>query len=418
MPHSLTLGVRVDRPHTPVSGGLVHVLVQLQAPEPDQRSGNQRLPLNLAAVLDRSGSMDGAKLDHTKRAAAFLVDQLLAIDRLAVVTYDNAVDTLFPSQPVVDKGLLKGRIDAVASGGSTNLSGGLATGMQQIDIAAGPDCLSRTLLLTDGLANMGVTDPATLISWAKAWRERGLGLSTLGVGADFNEDLLVALAEAGGGNFHFIANPDQLPAVFATELAGLLQVVAQGLQLRLETEPGVAVDAILGYPPTGTPTAVVMTLPDLYGGETKAVLFRLAVAAPPASGRLARLSLDYLPATAGAEPMTLTSEIAVSVTADDHLLTAPPDEEVTRQVRLTEASTARDEAVGYSDRGDHASAARRLSLAADELSLLAESDVYAADQVARLRHEAELLTSGDHAQTRKEIRHQQHQARQGRPQPR
>lgn len=414
MTHSLTLSTRLDRPHIPRSGGVVNVLIQLHAPALD---ADRRLPLNLAAVLDRSGSMADAKLDYTKEALCFLIDQMAAHDRLAAVVYDTRVDTLFPSQPVVHKDPLKTLLRTIGPGGSTNLSGGLATGMQQIAPHAGTGCVSRTLLLTDGFANVGVTDSETLVGWVRMWREQGLGLSTIGVGADFNEDLLVAMAEAGGGSFHYIANPDQIPAIFAAELSGLLQVAAQGLQLSLRAEPGAAIEAVVGYPPCGTQQEIAVTLPDLYGGEVKSLLVRLAVAAPPADGTIAHLSLSYLAAEPEARPETLTATVSIAATDDAALLAAPPDEEVTRQLNLAEAAAAREEAVRMADEGNLHGGAQRLAQAANLFAYLASSgDAYAAEQAAALRREAELLERSQYDQAvRKEMRQQSHRARRGQP---
>lgn len=414
MSHLLTLTTRLDRSHIPTSGGIVHLLVQIgapSAPAPD------RLPLNLAAVVDRSGSMHGPKLEYTKQALLFLVNQVAPADTLAVVTYDDHVETLLPSQRITHKDPVKEKLARIESGGSTNLSGGLATGMQQITPLAGAGRVSRVLLMTDGLANVGVTDPETLVGWVRTWRERGLALSALGVGDDFNEDLLVAMAEAGGGNFHYIANPDEIPAIFARELDGLLQVSAQGLQIQANAEPGVAIEGVIGYPPAGTPHALTLTLPDLYSGEIKSLLLRLAVAAPPADGRLLRLTLNYLPAVAGATPQSTTVEIKVGVTADPALLGAPPDEEVTRQVRLAEAVQAREEAVRLADLGDLQGGALRLAEAAVVMEGLAGAgDAYAAGQAQALRQQAEALEGARYDKAmRKELRHQSFQARQGDP---
>lgn len=346
----VTLMTKLERTHIPASGGEVLLLVQIHA---TARERTDRLPLNLAAVLDRSGSMQGAKLAYSRHAVAFLVDQLAAQDRLAVVTYDDQVERMVPSQHILLKDLLKARIAAIQTGGATNLSGGLATGMQQVGLGGRPNQVNRVLLLTDGLANVGVTEPGTLVGWAQAWRERGLTLSTLGVGNDFNEDLLVALAEAGGGSFHYIENPDRIPAIFAAELQGLLQVAAQGLQLQVAAEPGVAITEVVGFQPYGSTQQVGVPLPDLFDGETKPLLFRLAVAAPPApGGTLVRIRLSYLPAEAGAQPQELEAAVTATVTEDPALLAAPPDPDVVREEGLLRAALAREEAVRRADAGD------------------------------------------------------------------
>lgn len=411
MTHSLTLCTQLDRTCISPSGGELYLLVTITAPPPASTGG--RPPLNLAAVVDRSGSMYGAKLHFTKQALRFLVDQVGQSDRLAVVTYDDEVTVPLPSQPVAQKDAVKAMLANIAAGGSTNLSGGLATGMQQIRPHAGRGLVSRVLLMTDGLANVGVTDPDTLVGWARAWRQKGLGLSTMGVGDVFNEDLLVALAEAGGGNFHYIEDPDKIPEIFSRELQGLLEVAVQGLQLRVEVEPGVAVAGVIGYRPQGSPQRAEVTLPDLYGAEVKSVLIRLAVAAPPADGKLGRVVLDYLPAAPGGEPSTITAEVSLAVTADPARLSAPPDEAVMRQVRLSEASAAWDEAIALADEGDLQGAAVRLFRAAEDLEAQAAAgDSGAAEQAAALRTQAETITAAPYdATTRKRMRHQGFQSR-------
>jgi len=413
MSHTLSLTAQLDRAHIPPSGGALHLLLQVTA---GAQPAGERLPLNLAAVVDRSGSMAGPKLAHTKQALQFLVDQVAPSDYLSVITYDDQVDTLLPSLHVVQKDGLKAELAQIRSGGSTNLSGGMATGMQQIATHATAQQVNRVLLMTDGLANVGVTDPDTLVGWARTWRERGLTLSALGVGDDFNEDLLVALAEAGGGNFHYIADPDRIPAIFATELQGLLQVAAQGLQLRVEVEPGVAVNAVLGYPPTGTPHAVVLNLPDIYAGEAKSLVLALAVAAPPANGRLGRVTLDYLPAVAGLAPQTVTIDLTVGVTTDEALLTAPFNADVVKQVNLARAAMARDEAIQRADEGNLRAGAQALACAAEALRpMVAQGDAEATEQFAALQAQAQALQSEQYDRAlRKRMRQESHQTRQGR----
>ncbi|MFZ5825123.1 MAG: vWA domain-containing protein [Bacillota bacterium] len=413
MSHTLTLTARLDRAHIAPSGGVVQILIQIGA---EAAAAGDRLPLNVAAVVDRSGSMHGPKLDYTKQALAFLVDQVAPQDYLSVVAYDDQVKTVMDSVHITHKDALKAELARMESGATTNLSGGLATGMQQIARQAREKQVNRVLLMTDGLANVGVTDPATLVGWARGWRERGLTLSTLGVGDDFAEDLLVALAEAGGGNFHYIADPDKIPAIFAQELEGLLAVAAQALQLQVEAEPGVAIEAVAGYPPSGTPHAVSLALPDIYSGEVKSVLLRLAVAAPPADGRLARITLDYVPAAAGLSPQTAQVDVLVGVTSDERLLAAPPDAEVERHVSLAKAAEARDEAVRLSDAGDLTAGAVALEAAAAALApAAAAGDAQAHEQVEALKMQASALRSAEYDKSlRKQLRHDSHRTRRGR----
>ncbi|BAD41303.1 vWA domain-containing protein [Symbiobacterium thermophilum] len=414
MTQALTLCTQLDRTCISPSGGEVYLLVTVKAPRMPAPEG--RPPLNLAAVVDRSGSMAGAALYFTKQALRFLVDQMAEEDRLAIVTYDDQVHVPFPSQPVVQKDAVRLLVDGITAGGTTNLSGGLATGMQQIRPHAGPGRVSRVLLMTDGLANVGVTDPDVLAGWARAWREKGLAVSTMGVGPHFSEDLLVALAEAGGGNFHYIANPDQIPRIFQEELHGLLQVAVQGLHLIIETESGVAVSGVLGYRSQGTPLRAALSLPDLYAGEVKHVLVRLSVAAPPAGGKLGRVALHYLPAAAGGRPGTLEADVSLEVTDDPARLGEPPDETVMRQLRLSQAGAAWDEAVELADGGDLQGAAMRLFAAAEALEAeAAGGDSHALEQARALRAQAEAIAAAPYdTDVRKRMRQEGLRRRRGR----
>ena len=163
---------------------------------------------------------------------------------------------------------------------------------------------------------------------------------------------------------------------------------------------------MLGYRPEGTPHRAVVTLPDLYAAEVKHVLVRLAVAAPPANGKLARVVLHYLPAVAGGQPGTIEAEVSLAVTDDPARLSEPPNEAVMRQVRLSEASAAWDEAVDLADRGDLRGAAIRLFRAAEELEAQsAGATASAPQQAAALRAQAEAITSAPYdATTRKRMR--------------
>lgn len=213
------------------SGGTIYLLLQLVAPE---RRTEGRLPLNLSAVLDRSGSMNGPKLDYTKKALGFLVDQMESADFLSILTYDDHVEVVQPAAHIFNKDLLKSQVQGIRSGGMTNLSGGLAAGVREARRNAGSGMVNRVLLMTDGLANQGITDRDTLVQKARHIRESGLLLTTIGVGNDFDEDLLTAMAEAGGGNFYYIENPDKIPAIFNQELQGLLAVAGQSLRVRVK----------------------------------------------------------------------------------------------------------------------------------------------------------------------------------------
>ncbi|NJL13232.1 MAG: VWA domain-containing protein [Microscillaceae bacterium] len=210
----------------------------------------ERIPLNVSLVIDRSGSMEGDKLKFAKKALDFVIDNLQKEDYLSIVQYDNEVDVVSASAAVTQKAKLHALVAQIANRGTTNLSGGMLEGFQQVQSTQKSGYVNRVLLLSDGLANEGVTDPARLQQMAqKKFREQGIALSTFGVGADFNEDLMTQLSEYGGGNYYFIDSPDKIPAIFAAELSGLLSVVAQNALLEVQfPKKALRCAQVYGYP--------------------------------------------------------------------------------------------------------------------------------------------------------------------------
>ena len=193
------------------------------------RQDRPRRPLNLSLVVDRSGSMAGTKLDYTRQAAQFMVYHLSAQDTLSIVLYNDKVETLLMPEKVRRKDVINQRIESIKAGGTTNLSSGWLEGCTLVTQNLDDESINRVILMSDGLANRGVTAIDQLTALARQKFGDGISTTTMGMGEDFNEDLLMEMANAGGGAYYFIESPEVAPFIFQEELQGLLNVVGQNL---------------------------------------------------------------------------------------------------------------------------------------------------------------------------------------------
>ena len=237
-------------------------------------TNQERVPLNISLVVDRSGSMQGDKLTYVKKAVDFVINNLNSSDYLSIVQYDSVVDIVSASAAVTNKAQLHRQVKTIEARGMTNLSGGMLEGYTQVKNTQQSGFVNRTLLLSDGLANQGITDPQKLQQIAqKKFREQGIALSTFGVGADFNELLMTQLSEYGGANYYFIDQPEKIPEIFAQELEGLLSVVTQNTQLSLQFDKSrFRAKKVYGYPASINRSDIRINFNDIFAEEEKAVL--------------------------------------------------------------------------------------------------------------------------------------------------
>ena len=209
-----------------------------------------RLPLNLCLVIDRSGSMSEAgKIDYVKDAAKYVIDNLGPQDVISIVAYETSVTVIQKPTRVENKSELKSKIDEIYTGDMTNLSGGLEKGYDLVGKKAGKKYVNRVILLSDGLANEGITDREVLASIVrKQINKKDIYTTTMGVGADYDDKMLTILATSGAGNYYYIARPDEIPSIFAREISGMVNLVATSVNLELALEPGVSLAKVHGYP--------------------------------------------------------------------------------------------------------------------------------------------------------------------------
>jgi Ca-activated chloride channel family protein len=240
-------------------------------------SDRQQLPpINLALVIDKSGSMaDADKLSRVKDALLTLVNQLRETDMLSVVVFDSEAEVLRPARAVGDREEVRRLIRRIEPGSSTNIHAGLMLGYAEALKNFKREGTNRVVLLTDGIANQGVTDPSQIARDSLSFNDRGVDLSTIGVGLDLNKDLLRELAKSGRGLFHFVADAQDIDKVFLKEVQSLVAPVATEPNLEIEIGPGLELAQVYGYEPERTGSGLKIKLDNMNQGLTQVVLLRL-----------------------------------------------------------------------------------------------------------------------------------------------
>jgi Ca-activated chloride channel family protein len=376
----VTLRARPDRKLIEPAGSVRHVDVHLQVSRQAGDANCERAPLLLALVLDRSGSMAGEKLSMAKRAALAVLDKLDERDRVALVVFDDHIDVLQPAALATDvvKAHARAELARIESRGSTALHEGWLTGCNAIveELARdGRNGVARCFLLTDGLANVGISDPEQIARQAGDIRLRtGIGTSTFGVGADYNEALLGPMAEAGGGEFYHLRNAHETTGTFIGELGEMLGVAAGNARLEIEAQADVRVEALSAYrmlPADGTRR--VLLIGDLLAGDERHIVVRCTL---PGSGNEAacpvRARLVWT--EDGAEQQTEWQVVPFQYATHAACQDETADEEVLHWVRLDQTESAWREALRQNASGDWQGAQATLRAASAAIAAHAETD--------------------------------------------
>ena len=324
----------------------------------------RRGPLNLAIVIDRSGSMGGAKLHHAKLAARQLVDRLADGDRISLVSYasDVSVDVASTQVNRMSRASLHEAIDSMVAQGSTYLSGGLDAGVDEVRRYVGRERLSRVILLSDGRANVGVTSIEQLDMLAGRLLEEGISVSTMGLGVDYNEDLMTALAVAGGGNYYYIRRPSDLAAIFDTELDVLASLIGRDMILYLELPPGVDVQELYGYRYEKRGRELKVFVNSVSAGQKRRVLMSLDVPAGEVGPRVvARGRVEYRHEVKKANRKLNLRPVQVTYTPDRGRVERSLRRAVIEKLELVRNAQVRKAVMAKLDSGDRSGAQQVLS---------------------------------------------------------
>lgn len=391
----MTLVLRTDRSLIRAGASSARYLVASYT-APEAPPAAERLPVNLAFVLDRSGSMDGeGKFVLAREAIEHGLAMLRDTDRFALVVYDDVAETLVPTRAATAEAKRDAlnMLHLVEPRGSTDLCSGWLLGCEQVAPFLSDDRVTRVLLLTDGLANHGTTDPQTLAGHAGELRARGIATSTFGVGEDFDERLLDAMAHRGNGNSYFIQTASQLPVFLTSEVGEALTVVARGAALELELPNDASVIPLNRFrqDPEQHNGRLRIALGDLVSGQEIRAVVRLQFP----KGEEGQHAV--VQATLTGDGALMSAEHAsIEWTYADHAANdrQPRDREVDRIVAGLYASRARAEATEANRHGDFDRARRVMMMTADRIAGYAGNDRELRALATGLRGEVSQFTEG------------------------
>ena len=303
--------------------------------------------VNLALVVDTSGSMEGRAIEDARAAAKALLGSLRPKDRLAVVAFGSTTEVILPSTPLdeADLGKLRARIDAMRAFGTTDMAGGLRAGTHEVEEHFVADGVNRVILLGDGDPN----DETPVKGLAANAGARGISITALGLGPDYNETLMGAVAQLSGGRFHYVADSTKVAAFFDAEVVRLNRTYAKNAVVQLVPGPGVRVTRIVG---PGGDNGLSIPIGDISLGERREIIIKLDAPAHRAGAAVELLDavLRFDDVAAGT-PVERRVFYGAHAAADPGELASGRDEAVERATARAEAAAATLEAIEAARRG-------------------------------------------------------------------
>jgi Ca-activated chloride channel family protein len=323
------------------------------------RHKHRRTPLNLAVVLDKSGSMTGAKLEKAKQAALAVVDRLGPNDVFSLVIYSDQARVLVPAQRVENRDALREKIEGIEAGGSTALYAGVKAGARQIHEYFSSKRINRVILLSDGLANIGPSSPRDLRRLGRELAASGISVTTIGVGDDYNEDLMAGLAEASDANYYYVQDTERLPEIFARELGELLTVAARDVRIEIICPDGVKPLGFIGRAEKFAAQRALVNLSQFALGQGRYLFLRCLVTRP--EPEVARVRVSYTDELDNGTEQSTSAVARIRFTDDELASSRSINGAVNAEKVLVLTAEAKDKAIALADAGDYSAAAKTLS---------------------------------------------------------
>ncbi|MDR3322326.1 MAG: VWA domain-containing protein [Synergistaceae bacterium] len=399
---SLVLNVDADTPVIQAGKGgsvVVRVLVRPDAEERPDTAPRGRAPLAVALVLDKSGSMaSDRKMENAKTGAIEALEVLGERDIAALVVYDGGARTLVGPRHVAGKGfdVFRRAISGISPGGGTALYNGVELAAEELKPFVREGYAPRVVLLSDGMANVGPSSTKELASLGRALAEREMTITTIGLGLDYNEDLMTALAAESGGNSYFAKNAESLPGIFARDMEDAVELTARRVNVTLICDGEVLPARTVGRAGTRSGSSISSYIDNVYGSE-KYALFEIEipaqlVQAEKSSLKAARVKLEYVDALTGKDVVAETPlELSISKNASD--VEKNRNAEVVAQTAIARNAEVRDEVVRLSDAGRAAEASSLLRKQTEYLEDVAAFAPQAASVMAAEAEELDAMAS-------------------------
>jgi Ca-activated chloride channel family protein len=335
----------------------------------------KRAPINLVLVLDRSGSMAGDKMEKAKAAALEAVRRLAADDIFSLVTFDHEVETLIPAMRVGDCRNAEARIRSIYPRGNTAIYAGVTEGVAELrKNLEDRRYTHRVLLLSDGLANKGPSTPNDFARLGQSLMREHISVSTIGLGLDYNEDLMTRLAGKSDGNTYFVASSADLPAIFNAELGDVLSVVARRVIVTIDFPAGVRPLSFVGREGSIHGQTAVFELNQLYGGQEKFALVEVEVASSRAGQEreVAKANVVFEDA-ATQRSVTVVARGSARFSAAEAEVIAAANRQVQTDYAVNITALAKDQAVSLVDANRRDAAAQELRQRNLELEVMART---------------------------------------------
>ncbi|WP_299982139.1 VWA domain-containing protein [Desulfobacula sp.] len=359
--------VETDRAVLP-AGDSQNVVLKVTLAAPPAPGHAKRPPVNLSLVLDQSGSMNGTKIEQAKAAAIEALTRLGLQDIFSVVVYNTNVYTIVPAQNARNVQGIIHNIQQIRAGGSTALFGGVSQGASEIRKNLESDYIHRIILLSDGLANVGPRMPEDLGRLGAALIKENISVTTVGVGTDYNEDLMTRLAQKSDGNTYFVESGFDLPRIFAAELGDVLNVVAKKIKVIITLPDSVKAVNIIGREGRIRENQVELYMNQLYGDQEKYVLVEVNIPKSISGSRIkiAQADVTY------ENPFSRKSEKSTGISyarfsSDSGKVARSSNIEVIREYQLNLNALAQEKAIELSDQGKKKEAVRELKQSAARL---------------------------------------------------